>query len=228
VEAVRIAEAGDFPIGRCAAYNSLGYLSLVRGVFQPAISLLARDLDLCRRWHNLDWLPECAGSLGLAYALTGRLADALPLLEQAVEQEAAMGGGNGAVFLTRLSHGYLLAGRLEEAGTHAEQALVLARERQEQGSQAYALGLLGEIAARGGPPESEHAKASYQQALALAIELGMRPLQAHCHLRLGTLYLKMGRRAQARTAPATAIDIYRAMEMIFWLPQAEAALAMVH
>ena len=65
-------------------------------------------------------------ALGLAYALTGRLADALPLLEQAVEQEAIMGGGNGAVFLTRLSHGYLLAGRLEEVRTHAERALVLA------------------------------------------------------------------------------------------------------
>ncbi len=53
----------------------------------------------------------------------------------------------------------------------------------------------------------------------------MRPLVAHCHRDLGTLYARIGRREQARTALATAIDLYRAMDMTFWLPQAEAALA---
>ena len=64
-------------------------------------------------------------------------------------------------------------------------------------------------------------------ALALADELGMRPLQAHCHRGLGTLYAKIGRLEQARAELSTAIDLYRAMEMTFWLPQAEAALAQV-
>jgi tetratricopeptide (TPR) repeat protein len=226
-EAVRLAEAGDFPTSRCAAYASLGYLSLVKGAFRPAIAFLEQGLDLCRRWHNLDWLPECVASLGLAYALAGHLDDALPLLEQAVEQEAMMGGGLGALRITDLSQGYLLAGRLEEARTHAARALVLARERQDRGIQAYALWLLGEIAARGDLPEGEPAETCYQQGLALVDELGMRPLQAHCHLGLGMLYAKTGQREQARTALATAIDLYRAMEMTFWLPQAEAALAQV-
>jgi hypothetical protein len=57
--------------------------------------------------------------------------------------------------------------------------------------------------------------------------LGMRPLQAHCHRGLGTLYAQTGRPAQARAALATAIELYRAMDMAFWLPQAEAALATV-
>ena len=60
---------------------------------------------------------------------------------------------------------------------------------------------------------------SYQQALALADELGMRPLQAHCHLGLGTLYAAIGQREQARTALSTAIEMYRGMEMTFWLPE---------
>jgi tetratricopeptide (TPR) repeat protein len=74
------------------------------------------------------------------------------------------------------------------------------------------------------PSEVEPAEAYYQQALALAEELGMRPLQAHCHRGLGTLYIKMGRREQARAELFAAIDLYRAMDMTFWLPQAEAAL----
>jgi Flp pilus assembly protein TadD len=69
------------------------------------------------------------------------------------------------------------------------------------------------------------AAAHYQQALALANELSMRPLQAHCHLGLGKLYAKTGRRAEARAALSTAIELYRAMEITFWLPEAEAVLA---
>jgi hypothetical protein len=55
----------------------------------------------------------------------------------------------------------------------------------------------------------------------------MRPLVAHCHLGLGKLYATIGRRAEARSALSAAIELYRAMEMTFWLPQAEAALAQV-
>ena len=71
------------------------------------------------------------------------------------------------------------------------------------------------------------AEAHYQHALALAEELGMRPLQAHCHHSLGTLYRQTGRAALARAALSTAIEMYRAMDMTFWLPAAEAALAQV-
>ena len=72
---------------------------------------------------------------------------------------------------------------------------------------------------------ARQAEAHYRQALALAEELGMRPLQAHCHLGLGTLYAAIGQREQARTVLSTAIALYRDMDMTFWLPQAEAALA---
>ena len=84
---------------------------------------------------------------------------------------------------------------------------------------------LGVVQAHADPPDVAPAAAHYQQALALAEELGMRPLQAHCHLGLGTLYATTGQRQQARAALTTAIDLYRAMDMTFWLPQAEAALA---
>ena len=126
-----------------------------------------------------------------------------------------------------LSEAYLLAGRLDEAYTQAQRALDFSRTHKEQGHEAYALRLLGEVAAHREPPQGEQAEAHYNQALALAAELGMRPLQAHCHLGLGTLYLTLGHQEQARAALFTAIDLYRAMDMTFWLPQAEAMLARV-
>jgi lipoprotein NlpI len=57
--------------------------------------------------------------------------------------------------------------------------------------------------------------------------MGMRPLQAHCHFSLGTLYATIGHRAESRAELAAAIALYCTMEMTFWLPEAEAALARV-
>jgi len=105
--------------------------------------------------------------------------------------------------------------------------LALAREHQERGHQAYALRLLGDIAAYRAPPGIDQAAVHYRQALSLAEELGMRPLVVHCHLGLGTLYASVSQSEQARAALTTAIAMYRAMDMTFWLPQAEAALAQV-
>jgi tetratricopeptide (TPR) repeat protein len=167
-----------------------------------------------------------AAALGAAYTLGGRVADAVPLLMQAMEQTTARETvAFPALCSLPLGEAQMLAGHLEEAYALAERTLALAREHQERGHQAYALRLLGDIAARRQPPEVALAAAHYQQALALADELGMRPLQAHCHHGLGTLYLKTGQQAQAHAELSTAIALYRAMDMTFWLPQAEATLA---
>jgi len=174
------------------------------------------------------FFPRVAPALGAAYTLGGRIGDAVPLLTQALEQTTVTERVDvQALCSLSLGEAQVLAGRLEEAHALAEHALALARAHQERGNEAYALRLLGEIAAHRAPPDVEPAAAHYRQALALADELGMRPLLAHCHLGLGTLYATTGQREQARTALSTAIALYRAMDMTFWLPQAEAALAQV-
>ena len=188
--------------------------------------MLERAVGICQDADIPALFPWMAAALGAAYTLAGRVADAVPLLTQAMAQATAMGRVD-VQDICRLSLGeaQVQAGHLEEAYTLAERALALAREHQERGNQAYALRLLGDIAARREPTQAEQAEAYYRQALALAEELGMRPLQAHCHLGLGTLYVKTGQREQARTELSTAIELYRDMDMTFWLPQAEAALA---
>ena len=129
--------------------------------------------------------------------------------------------------LSTLGEAHLRAGRLEEAHTLAAHALEYFRTHQERGREAHTLRLLGEIAAHRAPPQVAEADASYRQALALAEALGMRPLQAHCHRGLGTLYATTGQQEQARSELSTAIEMYRAMDMTFWLPQTETALAQV-
>ena len=109
----------------------------------------------------------------------------------------------------------------------AGQALALARAHQEGGTEVYALHLLGAIAMHRDPWDIMLAEKHYQQSLSLVEALGMRPLQAHCHRGLGTLYAATGQREQARAALSTAIEMYTSMAMTFWLPETEAALAQV-
>jgi tetratricopeptide (TPR) repeat protein len=166
--------------------------------------------------------------LGAAYALQGRLAEGRALLEEGISKGLSMGGMVGLPgWFAWLSEVCRLEGHGEAAGQHARQALDLARQQKARGNEALALHQLGAVQAHADSLDIAQAEASYQQALALAAELGMRPLAAHCHHGLGTLYATMGEREQARSALTTAVDLYRAMDMTLWLPQAEAALAQV-
>jgi tetratricopeptide (TPR) repeat protein len=204
----------------------IGLLSLRQGDLPSALPRLERAVGFCQDADLAFYFPWMAPALGAAYNLSGRVADAVPLLSQALEQTIATEmGGYQTICTLPLGEAYLLAGRPEEAQVLAERALAHAGEHQERGHEAYALRLLGDIAARHESPARDQAEAHYRQALTLAKELGMRPLVAHCHLGLGTFYLKIGRPEQARAELSTAIDLYHAMEMTFWLPQAEAALA---
>jgi tetratricopeptide (TPR) repeat protein len=227
-EGVRIAEAADQPFSLAHAYLGMGFLYLRKGDLPKAIPMLERSLELCQAWNISAVFPRTASALGATYALSERLDEALPLLEQAVEQGTSMRFmADYALQVAWLSEGYLLTGRMEDASALAGRALDLSRAHKERGHEAWALRLLGEIAAHQAPPEIEPAKHHYRQALTLAEELGMRPLMAHCHLGLGTLSAKTGQSEPARTALSAAIELYRAMDMIFWLSQAEAALAQV-
>jgi tetratricopeptide (TPR) repeat protein len=196
-EAVRIAEAIDHPNSLIHAYLATGFLSLRQRDLSKAIPVLERCLELCRVYNILFWFPETTSALGCAYAFAGRIAEALPLLEQAEQRGAALGTmGGQSLRVGYLSEAYLLADLIQEAVHLAERAFDLARAHKERGHEAWALRLLGEIAARQAPPEIESAAHHYRQALALADKLGMRPLVAHCHLGLGTLY------GQGRPAPS--------------------------
>jgi tetratricopeptide (TPR) repeat protein len=227
-EALRLATLegrGNAPIVVCGC---LGYLYLAKGDLEHAIRVLAQGLALCRVSGHRGWLRGITPALGYASALQGRLAEGRALLEEGISESLRMGAPRGlARHVAWLSEVCRLAGRGDEAWQHARQALDLARQQKERGNEALALHQLGAVQAHADPPDVAPAEAHYQQALALAEELGMRPLVAHCHLGLGRLYGQMGRGEQARAALTTAIELYRVMDMTFWLPQAEAALARV-
>ncbi len=217
-EAGRIAEgAGSYD--QAVGCLALGLVRVHKGDLHRAIPPLERGVQVYGR--VAVFLAFTTSCLGLAYALSRRTAEGLLLLEQAVEQAASWLAWQSPAVIN-LGQGYLLAGRLEDAARLAESALELTRQRKERGLEARALWLLGEIASHQDRREVEKGEAHYRQAMTLATELGMRPLVAHCHLGLGKLHWRTGKREQAQEYLTPATTLYHEMGMNFWLEQAEA------
>jgi hypothetical protein len=97
-------------------------------------------------------------------------------------------------------------------------ALALSRRLGARGAEAHALCLAGDVASAAGGQDAE---AHYREALALAGELGMRPLVAHCHLGLGQLYRCTRRPGATHEHLTNATTIYREMAVSFYLEKAE-------
>jgi tetratricopeptide (TPR) repeat protein len=195
---------------------------LLKGDLTRAVTVLELGLPresaepVTRLW------PFVASALGAAYTGLGRVDEALPLLEQAVERARAMKlKANQALRLARLAEAHVKAGRPDGAFPLAAQGLDFAQEHRERGHEAYALRLLASIEIEREAPNLDRAEENYQKALALANQLGMRPLQAHCHVGLGGLYRRQGDSDAALAAVAAARDLFRAMGMTFWLHDSE-------
>jgi tetratricopeptide (TPR) repeat protein len=220
--AVGIAETADHPFTLYNALFHLGHVHLRRGDLPRAIRALERSLELCRTWQLIVGTPFVAATLGAAYALAGRAYEALPLVASAVEEFRNSEAGRWPA-LTLLGAGttYLVAGRVDEAASHAREGLAFSRRVGARASEAHTLVLAGDVALAGGAQDAE---GYYREALALAGELGMRPLVAHCHLGLGKLYRRTGKRDQAREHLTASTTMYREMDMAFWLEKADAEM----
>jgi tetratricopeptide (TPR) repeat protein len=179
-----------------------------------------------RTGNVLFLLPYAVAFSAWVLAQLGEASEALNRLregEQLFERRAAGGivADLGWVYHP-LGRACLLLGRLDEAQSLGDRG-VEASTRQP-GITAHALHMLGDIATHPDRFDAESGDAHYRQALALAEPRGMRPLVAHCHLGLGKLYRRTGKRQEVTEHLSTATAMYREMDMQFWLTQAEAEL----
>jgi len=227
-EGLRVARAVDRPWNLINAYWGAGHPCLLQGQVEQAIAALEPAVQACETWRIPLLFPISAANLGQAYLLAGRTRDAQSLLERAIQQMGVLGNAMHRVGATlALGEAYLKVGDQGRAHALATEGLALSQAQGARSGEASAWRLLGAVAAGSDPPDREQAENHYRQALALADELGMRPLMAHGHLDLGTLYQKVGRDDEAQAELRTATEMYRAMEMAFWLEKAETLLTQV-
>jgi tetratricopeptide (TPR) repeat protein len=219
--ALRIAEDAAKPYSQIFAYVGAAQVYLNQGDTSKAIPLLERSLQLGVSWDIPALRPWGTASLSLALGRIGRVTEAMSLAAE-LGSLADLPSGRASPPLLWLSEIYFTTGRVADALPLADRALSLSRECHEQGHEAQALHLQGELAAHREPVDVERARHFYLQALALAEPRGMRPLVAHCHLGLATLYRRTGDAAKTQEHLSTATAMYREMGMNFWLAKAEA------
>ena len=227
-EGIRIAECLGDSYDLAHITFGVGLLHLRKGDLPRAGAVLERGLALCHASSIRLVLPILTAHLGYTYLLSGRIKEALPLIEQAVEEATTIKMTFlHALRIAYLAEAHLAGGEPDLAAELGQRSLALSRQYRERGHEAWAVRLLGEIASHPDPPDTVTAEDYYRQALAIATELGMRPLSAHCHLGLGKLYRRSGRREQAHEHLSAAAKMCREMDMAFWLQQGEAELRMV-
>jgi len=215
-DALSIAEAAEQQYSIAAACLGVGQVKLLQGDIGEAIPDLERATELTRAWGIRVIFPMTAGVLGLAYALCGRVGDALPLLEEGEAESSAIKIFDASLTVAALGLGYLLAGRADEAEKVASAAADLAADSGFRGSQARVSQLLGNICAYRDPPDLFRAERYYHDALAQAMELGMLPLEAHVRTALGRVYELRGDPDKSREQAGKAREMYRELDMRPW------------
>jgi class 3 adenylate cyclase/tetratricopeptide (TPR) repeat protein len=229
-EALALAEQFQQPWSLVLALIALAHLHDQQGDFGMAIPLLERALASSREWELEFLTPLTTASLAHAYVMSGRLADGWALLEPMLQRGVPIRQPDrGRMFwrcevLLQLSEVFLATDRLGQAQEFGSLVLEVTRDGGVRRVEAQALHLLGNIATRGELADVGAGEAYCRAALALASELGVRPLAAHCHLDLGQMYARTGQREEARQHFVIATTMYREMDMRFWLEKAGAEM----
>jgi DNA-binding NtrC family response regulator/tetratricopeptide (TPR) repeat protein len=219
-EAVRIAESFTRPQERVWAGYCLGRALHARYDFDRAIAVLERIAALCESGGFPLYFSRVLSGLGSSLAQAGRLDEALPLLERARTEARSINLLYGlSLIVIQVGETCLAAGRVEDARRHAAEGLALCRARGERGDEGWALHLHAGIAAISG--EDAEALDWYGRALAIAQELEMRPLAAHCHVGRGVL---LGGTDEGRSELAQAVEAFAAMGNGPWEARSRALL----
>jgi len=213
-EALRIAEA----IRHTSTLNVLRldgcHVLLCRGDFVEAMPGLETCLEYFRAAGLPAWSCAARAMLGYAQAKTGRPGTGIALLREALEELARGRRTREVVFLGYLSEAHVLAREPDAAIELAERALALSRARHERAAEARLIFLRGQIHAQAVERDERTCERHYHVALALATELGLRPLVAECRLGLGTLW-RASDPGRAREHLAAAGAMFQQMGMRF-------------
>jgi DNA-binding SARP family transcriptional activator len=227
-EAIRLAESTHHAYTLALACQTAAAFHSIRGDWPKAKPPIERALAVLRAGTIVDVLP-----LALAYSarILAYLGETDAAMNQVRENEQLLEGQmpqgrteNYGYVYQALGRALLCLGRPDEAARMAERALASAAGRIDLVPQVRHL--LGDIASRADRLDPEQAETHYRAALAVAESRGTRPLIAHCHLGLGTLYGRVDQREPAALHLAQAAKLYRDLDMRYWLDEAETARAM--
>ena len=226
--ATQLAEATKHTHSIAWTHFAASMLHLLKGDWPKARFLVEHWLDsdwsdgrlLVEHWINLPWAVAASA---WTLAESGETREALSRIREAealLERQAARGVGQHRSWAYgALGHACLSIGACDEARRFGHRSVE--SSQHQPGFTAHAHLLLGDIALHPDQFDAETSTAHYQKALALAERYGMRPIVAHCNLGIGHVYRRTGKLKQARESITTATNMYREMDMTFWVTRGE-------
>ena len=220
-EMLRLAERihDAHPIG--LAHQAASLLHTTKGDWARARPLIEHWIEVARAgnlvvlYRAVALSAHVLAQLGEVRGAVGRLMEGMGLVDRIPAQERL----HMASAYRSLGHACVMLGRLDDARRFGDRALAFSPNTSAAAAQA--LHLLGDIATHPERFDPERGEVHYREALTVAQRRGMRPLVAHCHLGLGKLYSRTGKRPQAQDHLATATSMYRETAMTYWLAKAE-------
>jgi len=221
-EAIQIADTTEHAYTIGWAHFAASVPHLLKGDWSKARALVEHWIATIRTGNVALHLPWAVAASAWALAQIGETDQALERVHEAeelLERQAAHGivSHRGWAYHA-VGRACLVLGYRERARHLAERAV--GTSQHQPGFTAHALHLLGDLASQSDQFDPESSMAHYREALAVAQKHGMRPLIAHCYLGLGKVYSRTGK-PDAHKNLATAVAMYREMDMAFWLKQAE-------
>jgi class 3 adenylate cyclase/tetratricopeptide (TPR) repeat protein len=221
---LELAETGG-PLERVYVLGFLATLHNWRCDFGRALSSSAVAVSLIEE-YALD--VAFAGLLsvhGVALCGVGKVEEGVSFAERAVKTAEASGLLYWyGIWVMNLAESHLLASQAERSRDTAASALELSRARGDTFIEAWARAVIADATLAIGSSEVETVKIAYEDSIALATELNLRPLMVRGHAGLGKLSQRTGDLEQARKHLGTAIAMYREMGMTQRLEQAESEL----
>ena len=210
------ADLARHPYSQAIAWTLTGAAWYARGQIDRAVPTLARSLELCEQASLAVWQPIPATLLGACLITLDRKDDGIALLRDGVRRAESLGV---MAYLSRwvlqLAEGLLMIDDVAAARVTADRAMALALAHGERGHEAMAWRVLADISAK--EASFDAARQAYEQALALADELGLRPQMARTHFDLGRLQRRLGHLRDAEDHLARAIVLFADMGMRSWL-----------
>ena len=225
-ETIRLAEATHHRYTVAVAYYAAGTLHLIKGDWAKARGLIDRQIAVLRAGNAAGELSTALALSARALAYLGDTREALERCreaEQLAESQSARGTAGAGWISYSLGRAQLVLDRVDEARRLAHRAVASASARTD--FLPDSLHLVADVASHPEGFDPQSARTGYADALALAEARGMRPLVAHCHLGLARLHRTTGNSVGAREHVATAMAMYRDLDMRFWLEEAETLAA---
>jgi tetratricopeptide (TPR) repeat protein len=225
-DADKIARRASHPYS--AAYSAFcaSAVLTVKGDFANAIQKGEQALSICEATEGTLFYPWVAAWLGSAYAHNGRTAAGIELISESAQRFITMDSLLGLTETTfLLPEAHYFAGAIQTSLNAAIKGLEMERMTTISLYRPMMLELIGRIHTNPDYYEPDASQRNFQEGLTSAMKQDNRVVIAHCHAGLGRLNHTMDNSAKAKDELTRACEMYRNMDMTYYLRKAEADLA---